>query len=799
MAFRSHVDAPPDDPALKMKNGLMRAIARFRESDAPVYAVVAIVVTVAALIDIPRDGYLAWGDIYPLYAMPGNHALERSLQLWGNAFTGMGSPLYAPSTFVFSLWGQLWIRLGVGGPTTQWLMTLALLLFEGLSVAFFARTLFPESKLVALIAGTALPLSFYSALSLHSPIVLFALGYFPLSAAFLMRRLREPTTALRFAVEIGLLSLGFLVLATAPPIAVFEILWALSWLVGGWLYWRTFSRTWVGLLLGVAAAAAVNAWWAYAAYLTLFASGGSAVQTFADPAAWKWVDQRASIPNLLSMQAVWSYPRPEYFPWAGPYLSGFNYLALFAPAAFALVGLVLAPYRRRTWLLFAIICVSVFIGKGYHPPLGRINAFLYAKLPLYWLFRDPQEATNITLYLAIFVLAGVGLAQLVSLAVRVLRSRAVENRRATVVAAAAGFGLMLLLLSNGWAFLSGDFIPKWWLNGDARSAVLVPHYWEEAADFLNAQPDESRILQLPNNDFYQMPYDWGYYGADGVASTLIQRPVLSVSPVTYNYVSGAPTLRPQFGYLVNAIRQGSRVQLAPLLSALGVGWILQRNDVTWSRPYRAILSPKQIRSYLSHQPRIEKAATFGKLDLYRVATRHGDVSAYNGLALWRGKNPQNLLLSSALAGEVPWTIGDSSAVPGDLVKLSAASEKGKTGSVRVVARAAGGITQEPVQSEKRSSTRYDVIIPPHARVLVLHSSYSTGWVVKSDGKELGWRHLPIDGFLNGWLVPENGPKRVSLVYRPARAFAVLQTLSLVVLCFLVAGLVLLPRSKQDVI
>jgi hypothetical protein len=753
-------------------------IARVRNRDAAVYAFVALVLTLVALIAIPRNGYLAWGDVYPLYAMPGNHELERSLQLWGNAYSGLGSPHYAPGTTVLAVWGQVWLRLGVSGPWTQWTLTLALLLFAGLSVTFFARTLFPQSRLIALAAGLALPLSFYSANTLHDPIAMFAVGYFPFSAAFLIRRLREPAPPLRFAVEIGLVSLGFMVLATAPPIAVYALLWAFAWLIGGSWYWRTFPRTWPGLAMGAVAALAVNAWWAYAAFITLFANGGSATQTFADPVSWSWVDQRATIPHLLSMQGSWSYPRPEYFPWVGPYQTILFKLALYFPAVLALAGLVLSPFRRRTWLLFAIIVVSLFIGKGYHAPLGGINAFLYAKLPFYWLFRDPQPASNITLYLSLFVLAGVGLAQLVTMATRRFERLGMDASRVAILSAGASVALIVVLLTNGLPLLTGDFIPKTWLNGDAKSVVMPPEYWSVATHYLDSRPDDSRVLLLPNNDFYQMPYDWGYYGADGVAA-LITRPQLIVSSESINYITGAPALGPQFAHLVAAIRGRSHASVAPLLSALGVGWILQRNDIVWTRPYRDIVSPTEVHKFLARQPRIYHDATFGELDIYRVEVQNPDVSAYDGLALWRGDAPPDLVREFDLARrEFPWLIGDGVTVPLDIIKRKPQPES--------------------VDSVRRSSVEYDVTISPQARVIVLHSSYSTGWRVAADGKELEWQHVPIDGFLNGWVVPDDAPRHVSLFYKPARAYAVLQMLSLIVLCGLVVAFALFLKPNRDV-
>jgi hypothetical protein len=736
---------------------------------------VALAIAVVAFVSLRRDGYLAAGDVYPRYLMPGNHVFDESITLWGAHISGLGSPQYLPGAVLLALWGAACSAIGMGGPTAQWLLYLALLEFAGLGAVFFARTLFPERRLIALTAGLAYPLSFYLGITFLNPISTFAFGFFPFTAALLMKRVRQPVSQLRLAIDVGLASLGFMLLATTPPIAVYALLWCLAWLIGSLIRWGTW-RIWPGLALGATAAAALNAWWAYAAFNTLYASGGSATQTFVGPLAWSWVDQHASILNMLSMQGMWAYPVLGYFPWADLYASGYRLLALYVPAVLAGVAVVLSPYRRRVWLLVAISVISLFIGKGYHQPLGDVNAFLYANVPFFWLLRDPQEATSITLYLSLFVLAAAGVTQLATLAGRAAGALRPDHRDAGREVALAWVVLTMLLLANGIAFISGDVIPATWLDGTARSVINPPLYWRQASDFLNAQSDAARVLVLPNDDFYAMPYTWGYYGIDAVAQTWIVRPVVIAAPVSSNWIGGAPALLAQYGHLIDDIRAGSDRTVAPALSALGVGWIVQRNDVDWSSAGRHILSPAVIGAYLRHQPGIRKVATFGSLDLYRVSVSHGCASAYDDFVRVPPGDDIDLVRAlGLLRSEVPFvTVSDALAMEDSM--------PGSPVAMRV--------QPLPATCAPRNAATYDVAVTPGTKLLVLHVSYSPDWRLEAAGKPLAWRHVIVDGFLNGWLVPDAAAEHVSLVYGPAHAFRELRTLAVVTLCCLVLGLAL---------
>src|SRR5688500_529628 len=63
--------------------------------------------------------------------------------------------------------------------------------------------------------------------------------------------------------------------------------------------------------------------------------------------------------------------------------------------------------------------------------------------------------------------------------------------------------------------------------------VKVPDDWHQVATAINRTASAGKVLVLPLDDFYQMPTNWGYYGVDSIAASLIKRPVLQDPPGGY--------------------------------------------------------------------------------------------------------------------------------------------------------------------------------------------------------------------------------------------------------------------------
>ncbi len=149
--------------------------------------------------------------------------------------------------------------------------------------------------------------------------------------------------------------------------------------------------------------------------------------------------------------------------------------------------------------------------------------------------------------------------------------------------------------------------------------VSVPAYWTAMASYLNGSAPSGNLLVLPDDDFYQMPYTWGYYGADGFIKDLIARNV--VDPVAQGY---APSPRE----LIGAVRLVQRGLLAHewqsarrTLAAIGTPLLLVRGDVNDAFPKRHITPPAALGRALREDPGMRLVRRFGKLELFALRGR----------------------------------------------------------------------------------------------------------------------------------------------------------------------------------
>lgn len=618
--------------------------------------VVFIILEFVALLSFPKTRYIAGGDIFPNYFMPSNTVLASSTPIWGHSILGIGSPQFEPAFIVWGLLGKILAIIGVTGPIAQYIFLSSMLLWESYGIFTFVTAIFPEYPLSAAIASLGLPLSLYNVLDFRNPIQAFAIGYFALYAGFVWIHIQNSKSNWRLGASMGLASLGLPILAGTPPIVVIFGFWAVFWIIGAWWRSKQFRWTYPGVLLGLLFSLLLNAWWMVSAYFTLFADKGSVQQTFQGPLSWDWVDQHASIINLLTMQGFWSWPNPSYFSWASWYQHGPYHWTLYAPFILAIVSLILSP-SWRVRALATLIIISLFIAKGVHNPLGFINRYLYLHVPYFWLLRDPQMEMDIILYLSLYTLAGIGLSELL---VQSRKRLGAQSNPSLVVSASI---VVVTLLINGAPLLNGTAY-QGVISHSFKSAISIPSYWPKMANYLKKSGGPYGVLILPNDDFYQMPYSWGYYGTDKLAQTFIRQPITTLSPNPSGYFGGSSYYQTLLARLQNRIEYSPQTSIAPILQALGIRWVLQRNDVQWNVNNRHILSAPYLHYYYRQQHDLTRVKTIGPLTLYKVnnsSEAAAPFTGYRSAGVWESSSLPSLLTTASIAhGPVPWITHTSS-------------------------------------------------------------------------------------------------------------------------------------------
>jgi hypothetical protein len=142
----------------------------------------------------------------------------------------------------------------------------------------------------------------------------------------------------------------------------------------------------------------------------------------------------------------------------------------------------------------------------------------------------------------------------------------------------------------------------------------MPVYWQQMAQFVNELPNQGGLLVLPPDDFYAMPYSWGYYGADSFVVDLFRTRVLMPNAQSYTPVSGEVIKAVQL--VGQSILDHDWHQVDVLANALDTPLILVRRDIDMTYPGRSILPPDNLAAALSRAPNFSLLKSIGSLDLF---------------------------------------------------------------------------------------------------------------------------------------------------------------------------------------
>ncbi len=355
-------------------------------------------------------------------------------------------------------------------------------------------------------------------------------------------------------------------------------------------------------------------------------------------ASWTWTEQRATLGNAFWLNTSWSWAFPEYLPVAAQYetlpLAATRFLLPIL--AFSSLALVRSRNERsvaRVAVLATVLALSLIVlSTGTNFPGAPIFNALYS-LPLGWLLREPGR---------FLMVAALAYAVLSALTIQLLIDRTSEQiarhlapgshgpvsfvvsrlRRSLLrpwfrLAGASTIAAAALVVAGVASFpiVSGAVVP------DNRPVlpplhVSVPDYWPRMATAIDRNSARGSVVVLPLDDFYQMPYTWGYYGADTFITDLISRSV--IDPVAEGYIPAGPQLRSAVRLLSEAILAGNSVEATRLLAVMGSPLVLVRGDVDARFPGRQLVSPTTLDSALARDTAFSLVQRAGPLALYRA-------------------------------------------------------------------------------------------------------------------------------------------------------------------------------------
>jgi hypothetical protein len=294
------------------------------------------------------------------------------------------------------------------------------------------------------------------------------------------------------------------------------------------------------------------------------------------------------------------YGTDKLGPWTA---ASFGYLqwtwliaVSFLVPTLCVAGAMVARWRYRTFAI-GLIVVGVVLAVGTYPftdptPFGALIKAAGPDSTAELALRSTNRIVPLVL-LGLALLLGAGITALT-----------VRRRWLGWVVLALSCALIAADLPALW---DGTLVAK---NLERPSAI--PGYIYDAAHYMNAQPHDTRVMQLPGQDFAY--YRWGVT-ADPVWPGLMTRPYV----IRAAQPAGEPASVNLLQALDESLQDGAFVPstLVPIAQLMSAGDILYESDVQFERFGTARPQPTWL-TFSDPATGLGKPVTFGKPQLYKT-------------------------------------------------------------------------------------------------------------------------------------------------------------------------------------
>ena len=540
-------------------------------------------------------GHVAADTKQYLYLDPGR-LLSRAWSMW-DPNIGFGTVTHQNIGYLFPMGPFYWTfqTLGVPDWIAQRLWLGSILFAAGLGMLYLFRTLGVRGA-GAVVGALMFMLSPYSLdYAARISVILLPWAGLPWMVALIIRSLRQGGWwhAAWFAIVVQIVG-G--VNATALVFAGIAPAW---WIVHAVVVTREVRlRRAVGTLLRTGAlTVAASAWW----IAGLWAQGSYGLNILKYTETLRAVS-RTSLPNeVLRGLGYWFfYGRDKLGSWieASPDFTQRPLLIVisYGIPVLALLGAAFVAWKYRSYFV-GLVAIGVIIAVGAYPydhptPIGGWFKELAASSTAAFALRSTGRATP----LVVLGLAGLLAAGTSAFAGWVGSTRWQRVPLRVLIPVVVG----VLILAN---------LPALWNNtfygGNLQRPEDVPGYWHEATSYLDAQPHDTRVMELPGADFAS--YRWGNT-VDPITPGLMDRPYVARELIPYGSAASANLLN-AFDLRIQD-RSLPPAALSPMAQLTNVGDYVLRNDLQFER-YR-VLRPQFLEDLFTPTPDgLTHAASFG--------------------------------------------------------------------------------------------------------------------------------------------------------------------------------------------
>ena len=537
------------------------------------YALLALLAYVPVLLTKP--GRVVADTKTYLYLDPGR-LLERAASMW-DPNIGMGTVTHQNIGYLFPMGPYYWVLhlLGVPAWVSQRLWFATILFAAGMGMLYLLRTLRVRGPgvLVATVVFMLTPytLDFAARIS----VILLPWAGLPWMLALVIRALRGSSRGSEswrypamFAIVVqivGGVNATALIFAGIAP-----VLWILYAIASGEVDWRRALNVTarIGLLTLL-----TSLWW----IAGLWAQSGYGLNILKFTESLRVVSLSSLPSEVLRGLGYWFFygiDRIGHWTEASvPYTQNLALLAVsFALPTLALFAAGCIRWRHRTYfVMLTVVGVAVAVGANPYDDPSIFGG----------LFKSFAETSSFGLALRstsrAVPLVALGLAVLIGVGVNAA-SAAWQGRGREV----SGVPLRGLVLAGLIIVLAVVNLPALWTGAfytqDLTRDEAIPQYWTDAIAALDAQPHDTRVLEVPGADF--AAYRWGQT-VDPITPGLMDRPYVARELVPWGSAASADLLNALDRRLQEGVLDPSAI--APIARLMSVGSVVYRADLQTDR------------------------------------------------------------------------------------------------------------------------------------------------------------------------------------------------------------------------
>ncbi|HYF46782.1 MAG TPA: alpha-(1-_3)-arabinofuranosyltransferase family protein, partial [Acidimicrobiales bacterium] len=508
-----------------------------------------------------------------LYLDPGRLMRDAAF-LWDSG-VGLGGVTHQVIGYLWPMGPFYWTFdvLGVPDWLAQRLWLASLMFAAGTGVLYLLRTLgwpergTPEDAPAStrwwdagmVVAALAYALSPYVLdYAARISVILLPWAGLPWLIALLARAIRGGGWRYPAAFALVTLTVSSTNLTSVVLVGIGPLLWVVFavWVEKEATFRQALGAVWrVGVLT-----VGVSLWW----FVGLVVEGQYGIPIVRYTETYQAVAVASTTPEVVRGLGYWFfYGNDKLGQWIVPSIHYMRYgIPLsFALPIFGLLAGALTRFRHRLFFLTLIVVGAVMAVGGHpydDPSLAGSVLVEWTKTDLGLAFRSTARVLPL-LVLGTSVLLGAGLVAV--------------TRRLPRLANPLAVLAVVLVVANLPATWVGQMVDR-----NLRRDEDLPQYWEDAAEHLDAQPHDTRILELPGTDF--AAYRWGNT-VDPITPGLIDRPYAARELI--------PLGTPVSANLMNAIDRPLQEgtfdpdALAPLARMIAAGDVVLRSDLEYER------------------------------------------------------------------------------------------------------------------------------------------------------------------------------------------------------------------------